>query len=259
MRGPGTLIQIEDDEMLKAYPYATLFASEIFHLENGLYIAVIPGDTGCVKVRVDVEHGDNPEERLNIFKKILFDFLKFYRLQTYGEMPDDGFKTYCGTIMPNEQFKIDADFNLLSLLSENHLTNRRSLISYYIHFLNTNLMSSEFLDSQYLSLYDRLKLYAKTRLANRNASGYRWAYREGDFQFSASYSGIEIAVMPISINGHPVEFQIMSFAKRASNVNALSDYLFIEMAIEHDDQLTNPDYNTVYGYWVGAKESARSK
>jgi hypothetical protein len=225
-------------------------------IPTGRYRAVFFLDSGCVKIIDDVKGYEHPDDKKMIFKKRVRDFLKFYMLQTDNEIFSKGFKTFLGFIRQNNEFKIDAYFSLTSDISQ-RITD--SAVRYQIRFVNSeNFFHGH--PSEDIGFLDRLNSYTKTRYNTKSIMDFRWTNKQGDFQFSSLYSGREQISMPVSIKGHPVELSINAIAnKKSDSKEGFFDCIMVYMTIGYDNQLSNPDYNVVYGYWVKAKESARIK
>ncbi|MDR1039742.1 MAG: hypothetical protein LBR80_06145 [Deltaproteobacteria bacterium] len=210
-------------------------------------------DDGCVFLQSGHLDGENHAERKIIFREKVKDFLKYYTFQPNETISETGFRTLFGNIRHNNAFKILGYFSFTSDIDRPLRSKVRFTLKY-----SDDSEFYPFMHLAHLSRVDRLIHYTQTRLKDRSIMDYRWTIKKGDFQFSPLFSGKEfIDYMPISKKGYSENFKMWGYAKRKSDTIGFSDYIIMKMEILGDAQMINKDINTIYGYWVRAKESAR--
>ncbi|MDR1081676.1 MAG: hypothetical protein LBQ79_12150 [Deltaproteobacteria bacterium] len=209
----------------------------------------------CVLIYSFVHPGENAEAKTTVFKNTVKNFFQYYKFREDDDIDEKGFRTEFGSIAQNNQFTIDAHFTLATKSKEHSI---KSML------FNLNYFNDESkLDKNYPVFNDRfygkrLTSYLEARYFANSITDFNWSLSRGDFQFSSLYFGKEFLYMPISINSYPVFINISSQSQIAPGKGGFSKYIEVSMFIFDDYLQTTPNYNTFYGYWVRAKESARA-
>jgi hypothetical protein len=232
-------------------PKDTVIENVEIRSKSERYVAAFFLGNGCAWIIANIEEDIYPATKMEIFKQITRDFLGYYQFSVNGGV-GESFRTLLGSIMFNNKFKISADFRFLASGTDINQT-----IHYFISFINPKTNWPENVHTRHVSYIDRLIFYATARFDAKNIMGYRWTYKQDDFQLSKFYSGKELIIMRNSLDAHPLELEMIAYAKRISDSGNSPDYILINMTADGDTLFTTPNYNVVYGYWVRAKESAR--